>query len=451
MKLRNRFSLSIIIGLMFIITIANIIINRTFTRTFQEYLQEQREEEFRALSKDLSDIIRSRDGKLLDIALSTYARDSAVNIEILDLDGKAVATYQSIENPNPNQYVTKEYQLIDLQNQPVGELRLSYEHSDPLLESSVRAFHSRVLSSFILIGVSTAIIGAGLSYALAARITSPIAKMSSETNKLREKNYDLVLPQSHIPELQALSDDISYLARSLQTQEQVRKDYAQDISHELRTPLTNLQLHIEGIQDGVIEADDKTLQTLLDEVQRLGTMIDKLRSSFNDAQKVSEYRPINIDLSKKVESICDSMDQRATKVGATIKTVIEPNINADLDPEFITQVLYNLISNAIKAVDDGGVIRVSLTKLPAEILLAVRDNGVGIKQEDLPRIFERFYRVDSSRNATKGGHGLGLSITKNLVETMGASISVTSTVGKGTEFTVSFPTQQTKRIGVVRR
>ncbi|MDU2830297.1 MAG: HAMP domain-containing sensor histidine kinase, partial [Anaerococcus sp.] len=236
-----------------------------------------------------------------------------------------------------------------------------------------------------------------------------------------------------------LQNNIIYLSRNLKNQKYVRKQYAQDISHELRTPITNLQLYIEAIKDGVIDVDDQTLSSLLEEIHRLEGLVVNLNKSFNDN---SEYLKINkneFDLSKHIKLILETIKPRLNKLDISLIEEINDGIMINSDKDKISQVVQNLISNAIKAIKDDGLIRVSLHEDKNNIYIDVKDNGVGITDEKKEIIFERFYRIDDARNTKINGHGLGLSISKNFVESLGGRIKLKSKPGKGSTFSVIFP------------
>ena len=240
-------------------------------------------------------------------------------------------------------------------------------------------------------------------------------------------------------EIKELSDSINYLGETLAKQESIRKKYASDISHELRTPLTTLQSHLEAIMDGIWEPSDKHLMILMDETNRLSSLVDNLKDSFNSDEHEMILDKSNFNLSNELKNIVTSFIPLYDKEDFIIETNIEDNIKISMDRDKLKQMIYNILSNSIKYLDDKGKVFISIKKKKENISISISDNGLGIREKDLQYIFDRFYRVDESRNIDTGGTGLGLSIVKSIVEAHNGSIKVISKYGEGTKFIILLP------------
>ena len=262
--------------------------------------------------------------------------------------------------------------------------------------------------------------------------------ISDETINLKDGNYKVDDRITDIKEIETLQTNINYLSNNLKKQEEIRKQYAQDISHELRTPLTNLQLYIEAIKDGVIEPEENTMTILLEDVNRLEGLIEGLKKTFDENVEYLELNKEDFNVSDLTESIVQSFKANAEYNNINISTYIQEDIIFYSDYDKYSQILQNLISNAIKAIGKNGEIDVYLTADNEEIKLSVRDNGVGIAEDKIDRIFDRFYRIEDARNTKENGHGLGLSITKNFVDALGGKISVDSKINVGSTFMLTF-------------
>lgn len=232
---------------------------------------------------------------------------------------------------------------------------------------------------------------------------------------------------------------MQYLASSLRQQENARRSYAQDISHELRTPLTNMQLHVEAMKDGIIPSDEKNWEQIEANIAQLTLLVERLKNTFREASLVAAEEIRFIDCSALTERVVDSFEPRIAQKNGVFVRAIDPAISLQTDERLYSQILSNLLSNAIKAINPEGQIRVALNSDRKYVVLTVTDNGIGIPSKDLAHLFDRFYRVDSSRNRSAGGQGLGLAITRNIVQQLGGHIEVTSKVGKGTTFRVRLP------------
>lgn len=274
------------------------------------------------------------------------------------------------------------------------------------------------------------------------RIVSPISEMNEFTKKLKSGDYNLSIKKYDTYELDELSRNLNYLSNTLSLQENYRVSYAQDIAHELRTPLTNLLLHLEGIRDEIIEADPQVINLLINEVNRLNSMVNNLQISFNDGDKKLELDMTSVDVSDLINQTIASFKPKLEDKNINLTLNFPEDFNIVLDKDKFIQVINNLISNAIKAVDENGEITITGTKFKNRSVINIKDNGVGIPKENIKQIFDRFYRVNNDRNRKTGGHGLGLTITKTFVELMGGNIKVNSVLGKGSEFILTFSDQK---------
>lgn len=445
MKLRTRMTLqvgAVILSAIIILSIGMMIV---FSSTFENYLRNFQSEKMHSIITDLSEIIREEN---IDLAssefhdrLDYYARDTNINISILDRSSRIVATYSGLKKQTSPAIRIEEYQLIDSQRNPLGSMLVTYDSQDPEVEVAVNTFRAKSLGSMVALLLGYAILSGVLGYSMSRTVTTPIESLTKKTNELRKKNYKTTFDSSNITEIQELSANLQFLANTLDQQEEARQNYAQDISHELRTPLTNLQLHLDAMEDGVIATDQDSIQSLRSNVNQLTSIVERLRSTFADASMISNAKWENANLSMLLNEWIDGFEPMIAKKNASFQRVIEKNVNLKTDPKLVRLVVSNLISNAIKAIDTKGIVRVILTHTRNEVLLTVADNGVGLSSDEIKHLFDRFYRVDSSRNRQLGGQGLGLAITRNIVTQLGGRIHVTSRVGKGATFRVSLPTR----------
>jgi two-component system phosphate regulon sensor histidine kinase PhoR len=227
--------------------------------------------------------------------------------------------------------------------------------------------------------------------------------------------------------------------------ERMRQDFVANVSHELKTPLTVIKSSVEALTDGAVEepeARDMFLGQVTREADRLHALIQDLLSLARIESGNLALEAKSVALGREITDCVERHHARAE--GKTLTMVEKPPADARevmvwADPDALRQVLDNLVDNAIKYTPNGGRITVRWNATPDAIVFEVEDTGVGIPQEDLPRVFERFYRVDKARSRSMGGTGLGLSIVKHLVQAMKGQVRVASTVGKGTTFRVSLP------------
>ena len=228
--------------------------------------------------------------------------------------------------------------------------------------------------------------------------------------------------------------------------ETMRKDFLANLSHELRTPVTAIQGYAETLLRGTADAATQRefLETVHRHSARIGRLVeDLLRLSSIEARKPGERAPEPIRVAALCDQVGATVRARAEAAGLTLAIEADGEPIAFGDPDGLEQVLENLVDNAIKyGRREGGSIRIAARTAAGRVRLSVADDGPGIAAAHLPRIFERFYRVDPGRARDRGGTGLGLSIARHLVESMGGEIAVESAVGEGTRFTVELPAAQ---------
>ncbi|WP_414548455.1 sensor histidine kinase [Anabaena sp. CCY 0017] len=279
----------------------------------------------------------------------------------------------------------------------------------------------------------------GLSYWVSRRIMLRLTEMEQITQKFASGQLEARLPLSDIPELQRLGRSFNQMAASLEGVEARRRVLIGDMTHELRTPLTVVRGYLEELADGEIEPSPEIYRRLAKETKRLERLV-------NDLQELSKaeagYLPINIQpvnlwplLESLVEKFSDQLLEDGPVLGWECPQPL-PLVLADIDRT--EQVLVNLLGNAICHTAKGAItIRVSVAA--SQLWIAVMDTGVGISSEDLPHVFERFWRADQSRDRNSGGTGIGLTITRRLVELQNGKIYVESELGIGSTFRFCLP------------
>lgn len=300
---------------------------------------------------------------------------------------------------------------------------------------AVKKFEQSMLMSFILVGVMVLALSLFVAYFVSRRIARPLVNASEAALSLAEGNYDIRMETFGILEIDRLSSALNLLAARLKQIEERRLELAADIVHEFKTPLSVLKANIEGIKDGVIEASPQHLARLSEEVDRLSRLIDELKTIQMLDEKQLMPALEQLDLKEFVSQMTDLYKPMADeKKISVIKDLKEASCLAD--PGYLQRVFSNLFINAVSYTDEGGEIHIRTFKEGESACFEIEDTGAGIKKEELPFVFDRFYRAESSRSRKTGGSGLGLSIVKKLVETMGGKISIESEPGKGTRVTV---------------
>jgi len=305
---------------------------------------------------------------------------------------------------------------------------------------------AKTITRFLIIGGLLAIgIALIITFWISRRISAPVRVLTNSAKQLGQGDFSQRVPFSGKGEIGELGTAFNVMADDLQHNETLRRNMVADTAHELRTPLSNIRGYLEAIRDGVVQPDSNTINSLYEEAVLLSRLVEDLQdlalAEAGELKLVKQTVGINEVVNQSVTAIQPQAQAKSISVTSSLP---ESSPLVEIDFHRILQVLHNLLDNALAHTPAGGSVMVTLIPHFSTVDIAVEDTGEGIPVEEIPNIFERFYRVDKSRTRATGGHGLGLTIAKRLVEAHQGTISVTSEVGKGSRFTVSLPLVETK-------
>lgn len=278
------------------------------------------------------------------------------------------------------------------------------------------------------------------SLAFSTAFSKRLRRIMVSMRIIRQGDYTHKVKMGGNDELTVLGEEFNGLVERLQTSEQKRSNFVSDASHELKTPLASIKL----LSDSILQ-NDMDLETIREfvgdignEADRLNKMSHKLLSlSKAETQIENEWEIVNI--APTIQRVVRMLSAIADKTGIMIETNLIDNCPILILEDDLYQIVFNLVENGIKYNTPGGKLSITLTRQDDNAVLTVQDTGVGIPEESLPHVFERFYRVDKARSRKSGGSGLGLAIVRIITERNRGHIQVHSTIGKGTAFTVTFP------------
>jgi two-component system, OmpR family, sensor histidine kinase BaeS len=303
-------------------------------------------------------------------------------------------------------------------------------------------FLDAVNQSLWIAGVLVILIAGLISLIFARRMTSPIQHMTRAAKQISAGKLDERIPVETRDEIGELALSFNQMAESLEKNRKMNQQLLAGIAHELKTPLTIIQGNLEAILDGVQDATPEKIAALHTETALLNRLVNDLRDlTLAEAGQLRlSVEPVKLRplIAKIVEMLQPMLHDKS--INLTVKVPANlPVVTAD--PDRVTQVFYNLLSNAIRHTHEHGQIdiRANTSKDKNFAEMTVRDNGEGISAKDLPLIFNHFYRVDEARDRKSGGTGVGLAITKLLVEAHGGTITATSTPGEGSAFLFTLP------------
>jgi len=315
--------------------------------------------------------------------------------------------------------------------------RLMVEHGTTV-EVARQMFDDTVTRFFLAaLAVATAA-STFLAVVLARRISRPLREIGAAARRIAMGDYSVRVARAGPEEVASLADSFNQMAAEIAEQERLRGEFIANAAHELRTPLTNLQGYLEGLRDGVVAPERATFVSLHEEVERLVRLARSLDALADGDVVTGPPALVDLDLTASIASAIElvrpSFERRSIEL-----TVDVPNLlRARAQPDQLAQVLANLLQNAVRYTPEGGAVTVAADRRPADIVVSVTNTGAVIPTADLPHLFERFYRVEKSRNAALGGAGIGLAIVKRLVELGGGQVGAESVTDR-TRFWFSLP------------
>ena len=296
------------------------------------------------------------------------------------------------------------------------------------------------LNSVLLVaGLLAALLSILVGSLLARRIARPVIRTADIATRIAQGNYEIRFEgDTNMRELKELVNAINHLAGALATQEILRKQLTTDVAHELRTPLAAVGSHLEAMISGMWETTPERLQACHEEIQRLSRLVASLQQLARVEDENLKLKTTQVDLLDVAAAAKANMAAEAAKKNLSL-TVEGDGAWVCADREQMVQVAMNLLSNAIKYTSEGGHVRIEVERGPRDGMLRVKDDGIGISKQDLPLIFQRFYRADKSRSRKTGGAGIGLTISAAIVAAHGGTITAESETDQGSCFTVSLP------------
>lgn len=299
-------------------------------------------------------------------------------------------------------------------------------------------FLNRVYRSLVLVAIGVTLAAVLVSIILAQNIGGPLRQLTKASQAIAKGELGQQVTVNSQDEIGQLATAFNQMSRELAHSQQLRQQMTADIAHELRTPLSIILGHAEALQDGVLPPAPETFALIHDEASRLNRLVEELRTltlaEAGELQLLSRPVPPQALLEKMIIAYTPRAQQQAITLRLDCPAGL-PTLT--IDPDRMAQVLANLLDNALRHTPAGGQITLAATHQPPHVSLSIRDTGIGIAPQDLPHIFNRFYRGEKSRNRQSGGSGLGLAIAKSIVQAHGGQIEARSDPGKGTIFTIT--------------
>ena len=336
--------------------------------------------------------------------------------------------------------------IVTSSGEHVGQVKLWAIGSDALLTKADSAFREKTFNAMALAAVVAICISVVIGSLVSRMLTKPIHRITSTAKQIRDGDLSARTGLRGDDEIDQLGETFDEMATSLEKDMKHEKRLTSDVAHELRTPLMAMLATVEAMQDGVYPTDDEHLETVASETRRLARLVQQM---LDLSRMENSTAPLNlepVDMVPFVRSIVNGQERLFADRDLRLRFADETQGHDDVveaDPDMITQCVINLMSNAMRYTPEGGWVVVSVLSDRKHVSIAVSDTGIGIAKDDLSRIFGRFWRADASRAREAGGLGVGLAVTKQIVERHHGYISVESELGKGTTFTIHLPREHT--------
>ncbi len=308
-------------------------------------------------------------------------------------------------------------------------------------QTTEQAFRTAMLQALWLSTSAAVLAAVAVSVLVSARIVTPLQRLLAASRRVAAGQYSERVPVEGRDELAALAAQFNTMAEELETAERRRVALIGDVAHELRTPLATIEGYTEGLLDGVVAPTTETWALVHDEVRRLRRLVQDLQDLSRAEARQLSLHPQPVAPGDLVAQAIERMGGQFTDQGLHLTyTPAGPLPLVQADPDRIIQVLINLLGNAVRYTPAGGTVRVEVAAEPDGVTFRVTDTGIGIAPDQLPHLFERFYRVDRARSRALGGSGVGLTIAKALVEAHGGRMWAASPgLGRGATFAFTLP------------
>jgi len=364
-------------------------------------------------------------------------------IIVADAKGDVVADSAGLSSGQlPSSQLARGVPIV-AKSQRVGTLLASSGGSmGGMMGTPEQNFLDRVNRAVLIAGLVAGVVALVLGFIVFRGITAPLGRLTRAAHAVAGGDLSQRVPIHSGDEIADLGAAFNTMAANLERGEQVRREMTADIAHELRTPLSVIQGNLEAVLDGVYPPDSEHIQPALDQAQLLARLVEDLRTlALAEAGQLSlNLQPMNA--AELVRRVAASFEPQAAGKQVTLFVDMPPTLpQVHADSQRIAQVLTNLLGNALRYTPEGGRVDLRLRTEQRTVLISVSDTGAGIAADDLPHVFDRFYREDKSRSREGGGSGLGLAIARSIVEVHGGRIWAESEIGQGTTIAFTLPVE----------
>lgn len=458
-RLRTQLSVGFVLMALVIIALVSLGANILINRQFEKYVASQQKQFSDDLAANLAyqyDIEKDTWNVDYIHGVGMYALNDGYIVKLSDAEGKSVwdaenhdmeqcqemmadiSARMSQARPGIKGDFVKHTYPLKRNGKTIGSVEISY-YSPYYLNDNEFQFIDSLNMILLVVGIVSILGAAVVALFFARRLATPITNTIEAAHAISEGDYSIrVNEKTQTEELAKLEVSINQMARALESQEALRKQLTTDVAHELRTPLTNVATHLEMMIDDIWEPSQERLQSTYDEVGRITKLVDDLTRLSQAENDHLALERSTFDMTELTRAVAADFSPLFAERSLTYTVEGEPaTISGDRNR--LQQVLINLMSNALKYTEPGGSVAIRTTLTKESCITTVSDTGIGIPADELPLIFERFYRTDKSRDRATGGTGIGLTIASSIIKAHGGTLTAHSAPGEGTTFTITLP------------
>ena len=444
--------------------VLSIVLAFTWEGQFQSYTRQNMERLAQSMAEQLAGLYEQEGhwtDEILEYATSTSAIASDVAVQVLGSHGEVIyddtwaragvahgVDVARSEQPLRAEEFPKDRasivtaDVITSGRVHVGTVRIWAFESEAMLTKADATFRANSYSAIFGAAGVAVILACLIGYFASRALARPIKIITSTARQIRSGDLTARTGLTGEDEIGQLGETFDSMATTLEHDIKLEHRLTSDVAHELRTPLMAMLATVEAMQDGVLPADDEHFEIVAGETRRLSRLVDAMLRLSRMENGKGNMKAESTDMIYLVRSLVSSQHQLFHEQGLHLRFIDETGrdeLFAEVDPDLIREAIVNLMSNAMRYTPEGGWVLVKIAYDRPDVLISVQDTGIGIAKEDISRIFSRFWRSDASRERVRGGLGVGLAITKEIVDQHNGTIGVESELGKGTTFTLRIP------------
>jgi two-component system, OmpR family, sensor histidine kinase BaeS len=433
------------------IVLVSLFVQGGFEESFQSYLDTNRKDQIRRVEEELKKEYNAKGyftGETAFYIMHEHGLMDQLFYLVYDEYGRRIIDSTSIRGLlqelgiSSPRFSEENFQAqtysIQLKDKKIGKMTVFY----PIELIDAESNFLKAIQQYIIVAVAlTILLGFIMSMLLSRKLTEGFHKLSEGARALKQHQLDIEIPLDHLTqEMKELAISFNELAKSLAKEERLRKQFTWDLAHELRTPLATLRSQIEAYQDGIWEPTPERLGRSHEELMRLVRLVNELEKLLAAENPQIKLHKVEIEPTDVLRRMHESFSLSFKQKGVELQVGIPAETTGFwADKDRVIQILTNIVNNALKYTPEGKKVTLSVVESDEMVGFVVEDEGTGIPQEDIPHVFERFYRGDKSRDRKTGGIGIGLSIVKALVDAHNGQIEINSQTNQGTTVTILFP------------